>query len=172
MEKLGEMLSAALTLEEKGYKFYSEIVEKVSNEVGKTVFTMLRDDELVHIERIKEIYSAITNKEDWSVDLDNLPSHKQSSLSEIFRQLAKKHKDQISDSSDELKALEVGVEFESSAVKYYEKYLSMATEEKEKAFILKMIEEEKEHHSVLTDMQSFYTDPAAWFLEHEHPHLD
>ncbi|MBU1221013.1 ferritin family protein [Myxococcota bacterium] len=172
MEKLQEMLATALKMEEKGYKFYSEIVPKINDQVGKTLFTMLRDDELIHIERIKEIYGKLTASTDWNITLENLPSQKDQGLASLLRNLATKHREGINSDSDEMKALEVGIEFEAGAVAYYQKHLENATEENEKQFIQRMIEEEKEHHAVLVDMQSFYTDPAAWFVEHEHPHLD
>jgi len=35
-----------------------------------------------------------------------------------------------------------------------------------------MISEEKSHHAALSDMKLYLSDPAAWFVEQEHPGLD
>ena len=49
-----EVLEQALKMEEDGRQFYLEGYERVSSPLSKEVLKRLADEELVHIERIKD----------------------------------------------------------------------------------------------------------------------
>ena len=60
-----QMLAKALEMEQKGYSFYEKAIGQCTNDVGRDVFTKLRDDELIHIDRIKKIYAALEGGGQW-----------------------------------------------------------------------------------------------------------
>ena len=68
--------------------------------------------------------------------------------------------------------LKMAVEMEETCVRFYAKELKEATNDLERKFLQGMLNDEREHRRMLTDMQTFYSDPEAWFMEKEHPHLD
>jgi rubrerythrin len=170
-QALLSILEIALTMEEKGYAFYNKVVNTSTNPLGKAMFGRLRDDELLHMERIKAIIAGLTSGKDWKIDYDALPVRGQST-SEMFRELARAHASELTPEADDVEAINVGLDFEAKAVRYYEDHLKDAQDPMEREFIEKMIVEEKDHHATCLELKRFYADPAAYFVETEHPHLD
>ena len=104
-----QMLSKALELEEKGKRFYDEAVEKCSNQVGRDIFGMLRDDELVHMDRIRKIYDSLTGDKGWDVDWKSL-EFAHDDLVGLFREMARKHGKDIKADTTDFEAIDVGLE--------------------------------------------------------------
>lgn len=166
-----EMLATALEMEDKGYKFYDQAVTKCQNDLGVKIFTMLRDDELIHTQRIQKIYEALAGGQPWTEEWKEMAlGHRD--LARVFRDLAQTHGKTITPTSGDLEALDVGVDFESKSVAYYEKHLEQATDPLEKEFVQHMIQEEKTHYTALADMKYFLEDPSAWFREQEGTSFD
>jgi rubrerythrin len=61
----------------------------------------------------------------------------------------------------------LGVELEHSSIKYYSEKLEKASDKSERAFLEKMLEEEKGHLSALLDLKMFLEDPADWHMKKE-----
>jgi rubrerythrin len=170
-ERAKKMLSTALEMEEKGKTFYENSISDCQGELTKQLFTMLRDDEIVHTERIKKIYDGLTGSSDWQTSwaAQDL-SH--NDLGAIFRGLAEKHGKNVTCSSTDADALDIGIDFEAKSISFYQEQLGKATDELEKKFLQKMVMEEKSHHAALTDMKFYLTDPEGWFADKEHHGLD
>ncbi len=165
------MLKTALEMEEKGKKFYDEAVKKCRNRVGREIFEMLRDDELVHMERIRKIYDSVTGGSGWTGDWKDFGTV-HGDLGRVFRDLAAKHGRDIKADTSDIEAVDVGLDFEQASVKFYEEHLEGASEAGEKEFIERMVMEERTHHSTLSDMKQYLTDPSSWFIEKERHGLD
>lgn len=170
-DQLLAMLAAALTMEIKGKKFYDRAAARSTNELGKKTFTMLALDELVHMERIRKIYSLLESEDRWPENWRKL-SLRHQNLLPVFRTLIKKYGPQLVAKSSDLKALDVGLEFEAGSIKFYQGYLKKAGGRKEKEFISRMVAEEKGHYAALSDMRFYLSDPAGWFREKEKTSLD
>lgn len=170
-ERAQKMLATALEMEEKGKSFYEQSISDCHSDLTKQVFTMLRDDEIVHTARIKKIYDGLSGGSDWQASwaAQNL-SHED--LGGIFRKLAEKHGKNITCSSSDVEALDIGIEFESKSITFYQDQLAKAGDELEKKFLQKMVLEEKSHHAALTDMKFYLTDPEGWYTDKEHHSLD
>jgi len=84
-----EMLRMALDMEEKGKSFYDGAIAKCDNEVGREIFTTLRNDEIVHVERIKEIFDSLETDAIWKADWFDSKEVK-SDLKPFFKDLAAK----------------------------------------------------------------------------------
>jgi rubrerythrin len=165
------MLKTALEMEEKGKKFYDDAVVNCSNELGKDIFSMLRDDELLHMDRIRTIYDSLMGGKGWSEDWKALKfAHKD--LDKLFKEMARKHGKDIKADTSDMEAIDVGLDFELKSVKYYEEHLERADSPKEREFLERMIGEERTHHSTLSDMKLYLADPSAWFIEKERHGLD
>ncbi len=166
-----EMLKTALDMEDKGRLFYEKAMKSCENPVGKEIFTILKNDEDVHTLRIKVIYNQLTQGKTWNADWKNVQDA-HADLRIIFRDLATKHGNKISANTNDVDALNIGIEFEMKAVGFYTEALARATDNLERDFIQQMIDEEKNHHDTLTDMKLYLVDPAAWFMEQEHSTMD
>jgi rubrerythrin len=171
IERSLQMLSTALEMERKGKTFYDEAISTCQNEVGREMFRMLMKDEVVHMDQILKIYEALKAGGAWSDEWKSIRSeHKD--LRELFREMVSDHGTRITSKTSDLEALEVGIDFESRAISFYQEHLEKATDSLEREFIEQIISEEKSHHAALSDMKLYLSDPAAWFVEQEHPGLD
>ena len=166
-----EMLSVALEMEKKGKSFYEKAIVECKNTLGKDIFTMLRNDEIIHVDRIQAIYAEIEGGAKWSEGWKAFnPDHNE--LSTMFRDIAKKNGPNVQVDAEDLKALDIGIEFEAAAIRFYGEQLEKATDLVEREFIQKMILEEKDHHHALTDMHQYLSNPESWFEEMERSGLD
>lgn len=165
------MLKTALEMEEKGFKFYEQAVAKTQNELGHNIFQMLKEDEMVHVDRIKKIFAGLTGGEGWT-DQWKAVVAPQRDLGEIFRVMAVEHGAGIRAETGDLDALAVGIDFEAKSVAFYREHLEGATDELEREFTAAMVAEEENHHELLADMNLYLTDPDAWFRENERGGLD
>ena len=168
-EKSLRMLASALEMEEKGRAFYEKAALECYNELGKEIFTILKDYEIVHTDRIKKIYQSLEGGAAWLEEW--VPVQPVDDLPLIFKQLAERHASHIKPASD-LEALEIGLELEESSIRFYDKHMIEASDPLEKKFIEQMLMEEREHFRILADMKYYYSDPEGWLMEKEHLQLD
>ena len=165
------MLSTALSMEEKGKSYYEKAIETCRTELGKNIFTILRDDELVHIERIQNIYSKLQGGLEWDDQWKQMePGH--DDLIVVFRQMAHQNGPKVQAEAQDIKALQIGIDFEAAAVNFYKDHQEQATDPIEKEFIHCMVLEEKDHHSALVDMQYYLSNPDSYFEEMDKSGLD
>ncbi len=165
------MLSTALEMEEKGKAFYEKAITTCKNQLGVKIFTMLKKDEDIHVQRIMKIYEQLNTQHTWSEEWKSF-GEGHADLGKVFRDLAAAQGHNIQAGTGDLEALDVGITFEFNSVRFYEDQLKAATEEVEKGFIKRMIEEETGHHTALSEMKAFLADPAAWFREQERTGFD
>lgn len=168
-EKFKQWVCTALEMEEKGKAFYEKAQTQCEQGMSKDVFTMLRDDEIKHIQRIREIEKAL----DQNGDLEQAChlDEQQDDLKKVFRDMAARS---ISEKpcASTVKALQTGIDFELALVKFYEEALQHAGEDLEKEFLRRMVAEEKAHYVLLSDLNYYYDDPEGWAMEQSKAGLD
>ncbi|MFH1830316.1 MAG: ferritin family protein [Pseudomonadota bacterium] len=169
--KLMPMLKVALEMEQKGKNFYEKAIADTTNPLGREIFGGLLGDELVHIDRIKSIYSVIESGKEWSDEWTTFKSDEKD-LNSLFCELVKEHRHSIKADTNDIEAIDIGIDFEQKSVSFYEDHFKQATDPNEKMFLEKMVGEEKGHYELLVDMKFYLTDPAAWFEESEKISLD
>ncbi|NOQ95001.1 MAG: hypothetical protein GQ555_00110 [Desulfobacterales bacterium] len=166
-----QMLSTALEMEKKGKSIYEMAVSTCQNELGREIFRMLMKDEGMHMDRILNIYEALKVGEAWSEEWKSIkPDHKD--LGILFKEMASAHGTEITAKTSDLEALDIGIDLEFRAISFYQQHFANAVDPIEREFIDQMITEEKSHHAALSDMKLYFSDPAAWFGEHERQILD
>ncbi len=166
-----KMLAAALEKEEQGRNFYKEAVSKCSNELGKQMFRMLMADEGMHIKRIKDVYAALQGGQGWT---DKWKAHKGEveDLKKLFAERIEKLGPRITAGAGDIDALEIGIEMEQGAIKFYDDHLEKATDPLEREFISVMAGEERGHYAALKDLTHYFQNPDSWFIEKERHVLD
>ncbi|MFH1652861.1 MAG: ferritin family protein [Pseudomonadota bacterium] len=170
-ERALKMLAKALEIEESGKAFYDDAIKNCQNELGKEIFTTLMQDELIHIDRILNIYESLKNEKGWTDEWEGMQSDHRD-VKDLFKDISNKLGKNIKAHSSDLEALDVGIDFEWKTVVFYEEYLPSATDPLEKYFVERMVAEEKKHYNVLKDMKQYLSDPSAWFVENEHHAMD
>ncbi|MDQ7785672.1 MAG: ferritin family protein [Desulfomonilaceae bacterium] len=166
-----KMLAAALEKEEQGRDFYAAAVSKCGNDLGKQMFRMLMADEGIHIKRIKDIYAALQGGVGWT---DQWKVHKGEveDLRKLFAERIEKLGPKVTANAGDIEALEIGIEMEQGAIKFYEDHLEKAADPLEREFISAMVGEERGHYTALKDLTHFFKSPDTWFIEKEHHVLD
>jgi len=86
--------------------------------------------------------------------------------------MASTHGKNFAVNTSDLEALDMGIDLELRSLTFYKENLTMARDPLEREFIEQMINEENSHHTVLSDLKLYLSDPAGWFLMHEHTGLD
>ena len=171
LERALQMLSTALEMEKKGKDFYEKAVTECQNEPGRVMFQMLMKDERIHMDRILQVHESLKKGDPWPEDWKSIkPDHED--LSAFFGKMASAHGTTITATTNDLEALDVGIDFESRAVAFYQDHLEASEDPLERAFIEQMIAEEKGHYAALSDMKLYLSDPSTWFAEQEHSGLD
>jgi rubrerythrin len=170
-DRFTQMLCTAQEMEEKGRAFYEKALATSENPLGKEIFRLLIEDEIVHLERIRIISDSLTRDQNWSEDWKNLQCPYQD-LGQVFRDLAARYSRSGIAGSNDLEALKLALDFERRSVAFYENQLAQAVDPLEKAFLVQMILEEKGHSRTLEDTQYYLSDPEGWFIEKERAGLD
>ena len=170
-DRFTQMLCTAQEMEEKGRAFYEKAFSASENPLGKEIFRLLIDDEIVHLERIRKISDSLTQDQHWSQEWKNLQCLYQD-LGEVFRELTSRYRQAGMAGSSDLEALNLALDFEQRSVAFYENQLAKAGDPLEKAFLSQMILEEKGHARTLRDTQYYLSDPEGWFIEKERAGLD
>ncbi len=166
-----QMLAKALEMETKGKAFYEKASSTSTNALGREIFQMLMNDEIVHMDRIRKIYELLNAGRAWSGEWKAMKvEHKD--LQTLFTEMASEHGSKIKAEPSDLEALDVGIDLEQRAVAFYEENLPKATDPLEREFTERMIAEERYHYGALSDMKLYLSDPTAWFLERERGGLD
>jgi rubrerythrin len=156
-----EMLSIALGMEEKGKAFYEKAMCDCHDEHGKEIFEFLRNEEIVHVGRIKKIYASLKEGQGWNENWKEVKARPRD-LESFFRDLKEKAHDHVKADSSYIKALEFGIDFENKAVEFYENELKRSAAKLERDFIEMMVLEEKKHAEILEDMKQYMEDPEGW----------
>ncbi|MEW6352168.1 MAG: ferritin family protein [Thermodesulfobacteriota bacterium] len=170
-ERSLSMLAAALEKEEFGRDFFAKAMNDCKNELGKDIFRTLLKEEGVHIARIKHIYDALAAGRAWS---DEWKSYKgtDENLQRLFRERLESLAPGASADTGDIEAINLGLEFEQGAIKFYEAHLPSASDDLERAFVQTLIKEERTHYATLSDIKLFLTNPESYYTELEHHVLD
>ncbi len=169
-ETTTQVLELALKMETEGREFYLKAGQKSRNELGQKLFRSLADAELEHIEKIKKIHGAISNKAGWpevkiTFDKSKLPH---TVFTEAIDNLGKL----VKVTTDELEALKTGMEMENKSLLFYLDRSGRAASSGEKQFYQALVVEERGHYMLLLDSYEYLLDPQAYFVRTERHGLD
>jgi rubrerythrin len=167
--ELEQVLKESLTIEQKGHKWYSEGAEKIKNSLGRRMLKRLAEDELIHIQRIKEIYESVTKN---TLDEVKAESPHLTMFNEIFDRM----KDQLDEAVDEMtevgvddeEIINVALELESHSRFFYEDAAQKASDKVVKDFYELLAKEEKSHYELLQKTNQYLANPSLFFGMSDH----
>ena len=169
-DRICEMLSAALAMEDKGRAFYEQSAKKCELPECKRIFKQLAEDETLHQKRIQKLYDALAAGEhwcDWAEEGKTDPG-----VQGVMTEAAKKYGKEITPATTDVQALFVAVGLEADAIKYYSRMRDHTHFRLEKQFLANLIQEEIVHYRTLMDMKFYLENPAGWFRERERHMMD
>lgn len=169
MDNLSRIIRTAIKMEEDGINFYQKAAEKSSHSLGRKMFLSFSEDEKRHLAVLKEILADLKFSDFDQFFQEKTPREK---ITNIFKEAKKEIKERIAANPDEIEALGIGMDMESKSVEFYQKALEKAEDTRQKAFLRRLIEEEKEHYQILQNTHSYLKNSGDWFLWEEKGLLD
>lgn len=168
-DKTLRALQVAIQMEIDGKEFYLKASRESGNELGRKLLESLASEEDLHRQKFEEIYRALKEEKGWPET--NFKPDGGKSLRTLFAtatEAGSVMKAQVT----ELDAVKTAMAMENKTYDYYKDQSQTATYDGERDFYQALMAQEREHYLVLLDYYEYLKDPAAWFVQKEHPSLD
>jgi rubrerythrin len=163
-------LEVALANEMREREFYLKNAERTKNSVGKAMFNQIANEELEHYERLKEVHERWERNEKWP---ETVPLKvKGTIVKDLLKDSVKGANMMPEKDDDDLKAIQIAIDFEAKGVSHYAQLRDNVSDLKEKEFFNLLSKIEHEHYLSLKDTEEYLTDPASWYTKTEHHGLD
>ena len=169
MEKrsLLETLNTAVEMEEKGHRFYQEMSQKSKNDITRKTFSFLADNEILHIETIKDFHRSLQEGGKLpKLEITGVDDKRAKDLS-IFSKSIKELNEKINPSDDDKKACEFAMEFENNGYRYYKDMSKDAEDPNLKRLLDFLLKEESKHYEAIEDLHTYLADSHNWFMYEE-----
>jgi rubrerythrin len=156
-----EALRQAISLEQRGYKFYLEAVEMTTDPRGQELFRSLADDEVNHLRAVQRQRQALSESKNW-VSLAKAPEKP----IDIEKPLLPPDKETLektirADASD-IDALHFALEFENDAYNLYRQAAKDTTDPAGKAMYEWLTEQELSHFNLLMLNYEYLVTSGHW----------
>jgi len=168
MDNITKIIKTAIEMERNGIDFYHKAEEKTSYPLAKKMFLSFAEDEKRHLTVLKKILTDLK----FSYFDQFFGKKPRQKIENIFRKVKNEIKERITANPDELEALKIGMDMELESVEFYQIALEKSEDNHQKAFLRRLVEEEKEHLQLLQNTHSYLKDSGDWFLWEEKGLLD
>ena len=166
-DKLAEALRQALEMEETGRGFYEEAAKQSGNAIVQKTFRFLADNELLHMENIRRFYRGLQEKGAFpAVDIREFGPARGEALS-LFSSSIRELKEKVKRSDKDSEALKFAMDLENKGYRHYEKMLKEARDGRLVELLNFLLAEEKQHYEALSELHSYLTDSANWYMYEE-----
>ncbi len=143
---LMEAINVAMDAEKKAHNFYSDAVNKVSNERGKNLLKQLADFEQNHYDKLAELKTSLSDNEKF---ISYEGTMFEPFNAKVYADESEKNKEDVLD------ILTLAIEAETEAHEHYRDMAEKTTDPDGKAMFEKLAEEETLHRRILSD--EFYS---------------
>jgi rubrerythrin len=152
-------LEMAMKMETDAISFYTEAARKTKYPAGKKMFLTITEDEKRHLQMISQIIKGL------NVTMKDVSPMK--NVKTVFDAMKAEMMQKVEATTDEMEAFKIAMEMEKQGVELYKKTLAGAKQEKEKALLERLIQEEEQHYAIFTNTYQFLADTGNWFLWQE-----
>lgn len=159
IENIKDAILTAIQMEKDGYSFYTKAAALTNSKMGRTIFESLAEDEQRHLDVFQKMFEDKVSKSEWN---DLIDSSKKYTKIPIFPTDLKNSLGMNSD-SNELDALGMAMDSEKEAIDYYSKIKENLEEQEVKNVIDEIIEQEKNHYSLLEKEFNHINSTGYWF---------
>ncbi|UCF49939.1 MAG: ferritin family protein [Thermoplasmatales archaeon] len=159
IENVKDAILTAIQMEKDGYAFYTKAAGQTGSDMGRTIFESLAADEQRHLDVFQKMFEDRVGQSEWN-DLVN--SSKKYANIPIFPTDLKDAPGMDSDST-EIDALRMAMDSEKEAIDYYSDILENLENQELKNVINEIIEQEKNHYSLLEKEFSHINSTGYWF---------
>lgn len=148
-----EVIRAAMEVEKNGHRFYSSMVEKAYTELAREMFSLLAQDEVIHLQTLEKLAPKYQDGVFWDNEEEFLPYLQRFNDKSIFP-TAEQVETALSSEQGDIKALDLAIAAEEKFAEYFDKAASHArTEDGKKAFAW-LAGEEGRHAQLLKERKT------------------
>jgi rubrerythrin len=165
-----EALKTSIQMEVDGKEFYLKSSQASTNELGKKLLKQLAAEEDIHRKVFEKIFKNISAHQGWPAS--KIGDDRIQGLKTVFAEAINAMRKDTKTITAELSAVETAMDMENKTYDFYKKRSGLAIYSGEKEFYEEVAAQEKEHHRLLLDYFEFLKNPAAWFVQKEHPSID
>ncbi|MBT4511769.1 MAG: ferritin family protein [Chloroflexi bacterium] len=165
-----EPLEIAVKMEIEGKQFYQDASNKCSDELGKSLFSRLAEEEDFHATKAREIAESLQQ----GVTVSNIDESfdKGAILNSIFAEARNEMELSQEVVSSELDIVKVALDMEEKSQQFYADQSGGSKTDFERNFFEALKREERGHYLALVDYREYLLDPTSWFTKFEHISLD
>lgn len=166
-----EALNAAIEMEKKGHKFFSETAAKADEELAKEVFTFLAAEELNHIKAIEKFNEEFLSGGGAGADelIEEIKENKpRKTIDELFKNLS----GTVPVKGTNLDAYKFAIDFERKGREFYKKAESEATDAGAKKLFGFLVGEEQNHFKIVESCLLYFDNPEEFFHQRESWHME
>ncbi len=160
-EEISKILKRAIKGEEDRFNFYQLLAEKSDDVQAKKILQKLCDDESRHKVILIDLYKKYVSEE-----LGELPEVGIDSLSEIIK------KGQEIGKSTEVDLINLAIDAEVAATKYYQDEENLITDPRFKEDFAKLAQEEHDHYDMLIAEREAISGNHHWFSYDNDSHME
>jgi len=159
IKNVEDAILTAIQMEKDGYSFYIKAASQTNSDMGRSIFESLAGDEQRHLEVFQKMFEDKVSKTEWN---ELVESSKKYVNIPIFPTDLKDAPGMDTDSS-ELDALRMAMDSEKEAIEYYDKIKQNLKDLNVKKVINEIIEQEKNHYSLLEKEFNHINSTGYWF---------
>ncbi len=148
--KIQKALEEAIRFEVDGREFFLQAADKAETYFTKSIFKVLAEEELSHIQRVKEVHKRCLSSAKDAFLPQGSHEHR---LENIFQQAKRETDPGALMKTGELEAVRLALQLEIKGHEFYNRLTQEATSESEKTFYGQLAQEESVHFSVLRQME-------------------
>jgi rubrerythrin len=162
-KSLRSSLAISIEMENRGFSFYKDSAKNTADEITKSVFEFLANEELKHIEAINMFYKSEIAAA--ALDFDKLITSSTSKsidkkIMRLFKELGKK----TSVDKSDIEIYRSACNLEKNSERFYRKAAAQATKSDIKKLFKFLIKEEMRHFHMLDDFRAFLVNLEKWSI--------
>lgn len=146
-----ELVELGIQIEKNGKDFYMALAEKTENDEVRTVFEDLAEAEGRHIETFKKLFDASCSYEPAGAYPEEFFSYMNVLASQYVFTKQGKGAESAEGVDDYKQGIALAIRFEKDSILFYEGMKDLVPES-DRALVAALIDEEKKHLSMLTDV--------------------
>ncbi len=153
-----QALRQAMRLEQDGYEFYTEAVERTADVRGKEMFLSLADDEKLHLRIVRDQYEALRGGKEWV----SFPEVDKFKPKDLDKPLFPPEGEAISPEASDTDALLFALQIENESYELYRKAASETADPAGKAMYQGLASQERTHFDILMLNYEHLVSTGSW----------
>jgi rubrerythrin len=144
-------IEMAISNEAREQEFYLANAMRTKHPLGKSTFKALAEEELEHLERLRQLYQELSQEGRWP---ETVPlTVGQTNIKEVLASFVQENLEATAGDEDDLAAIRKAMEFEAQAAKFYVEVRELVEDPKEKEFFDLLARIEREHYLALSSVE-------------------